>query len=185
MTDKQDSKFLSLVLRHKPEVIGIRLDRNGWVCINDLLTALEGHGRDLDLDRLQHIVATNDKKRFEISADGNRIRARQGHSVEVELGYEPAEPPARLFHGTVAKYLSSIRAEGLTPGSRNHVHLSPDEKTAIAVGARRGKPIILIIDSQHMHDNGHLFYLTDNNVWLTGRVPAQYLSIPGSDQYHC
>jgi putative RNA 2'-phosphotransferase len=173
------SKFLSYVLRHQPEAVGIALDAGGWVPVDMLLDACARHGRQLSRADLDEVVATNPKQRFALSEDGRRIRANQGHSTAVDLGYEPAEPPAVLFHGTVARLLPSIRAEGLQRMQRHHVHLSPDEATARAVGARRGKPVILRIDARSMREAGHLFFHTPNGVWLTDTVPASFIS--GSD----
>jgi len=180
MTDKKlltkRSKFLSLVLRHKPEKINITLDKNGWVPVLSLLSALDIYGgMTLTLEELKEIVETNDKKRFAFSADGAMIRANQGHSVEVDLDWPEQTPDAFLYHGTVQKYLDDIKAEGLKKMNRHHVHLSNDISTAINVGARRGQPVILVIDAKSMCRNGHKFYLSDNGVWLTDRVPSKYI----------
>lgn len=169
------SKFLSLVLRHQPELIGITLSTAGWVSVAELLRACQAHGHPLTLEDLQELVATNDKRRFSLSEDGQMIRANQGHSVPVELGYSPAVPPDMLYHGTVEKFLPSIREEGLKRGSRHHVHLSPDEETARRVGARRGRPLILKVESGRMHQKGHEFFRSANGVWLTEHVPPEYL----------
>lgn len=173
------SKFLSLVLRHDPGAIGITLDPNGWVAVDDLLSAAARSGNAITREQLDEVVATNDKKRFAFSPDGTRIRASQGHSVEVELGLDPVEPPERLFHGTATRSVESIRAEGLVRQSRQHVHLSPDEETAIRVGQRHGKPVVLVVRAGQMHRDGHAFYRSDNGVWLTDSVPPEYLDIPG------
>jgi putative RNA 2'-phosphotransferase len=169
------SKFLSLVLRHRPELIGITLDSAGWVAVSELLRACQAHGHPLTVDDLRRVVTGNDKQRFSLSEDGEMIRANQGHSVPVELGYSPAFPPEILYHGTVEKFLSSIREEGLKKGSRHHVHLSPDEETARRVGRRRGKPLILKVESGRMHSDGYEFFLSANGVWLTEHVPPEYL----------
>lgn len=169
------SKFLSLVLRHQPELIGITLDASGWVSVSELLRACQAHGQPLTLADLHEVVAHNDKQRFSLSEDGQMMRANQGHSVPVELGYSPAIPPDILYHGTVGKFLSSIKEEGLKKGSRHHVHLSPDEETARRVGQRRGKPLILKVESRRMHQRGHQFFRTANDVWLTEHVPPEYL----------
>ena len=161
------SKFLSYVLRHEPAAVGIALDSGGWVAVDVLLDACAQHGRRLSRDELDEVVATSPKQRFALSEDGQRIRANQGHSTAVDLGYEPAEPPDVLFHGTVARLLPSIRDKGLQRMERHHVHLSPDEVTARAVGGRRGKPVILRIDARAMRDAGHVFFVTPNGVWLT------------------
>lgn len=170
------SKFLSLVLRHKPETIGLTLDPAGWVSVMELLRACTRHNFPLSLEELQAVVATNDKQRFAFSEDGRRIRASQGHSIEVELGYQPAEPPEFLYHGTVERFLPSIRAKGLLKGQRHHVHLSPDVATAAKVGSRRGQPVILTVNSGQMNRDGYAFYQSANSVWLTDHVPAIYIA---------
>jgi putative RNA 2'-phosphotransferase len=171
------SKFLSLVLRHKPEELGLELDAAGWVPVNDLLEAAAFHGMKFSREQLDEVVRTNEKKRFAFSADGRMIRANQGHSVEVELGYEPAVPPPILYHGTVERFLPSIRKQGLIKGNRQHVHLSPDVDTAIGVGNRRGKPVVLKVSSGQMQADGFAFYLSANGVWLTDHVPVRYLEL--------
>lgn len=169
------SKFLSLVLRHRPDVIGITLDGEGWVSVEDLLAACAQHGRAISREQLDAVVRTNDKQRFAFSADGSRIRANQGHSVSVDLGLVPVEPPTLLYHGTVAPFLDSIRQDGLTKGKRHHVHLSVDAQTATKVGQRRGTPIVLVIESGRMFRDGHEFFLSENGVWLTDAVPPAYI----------
>lgn len=164
------SKFLSLVLRHRPEHIGITLDPAGWVAVDELLAAARRTGFPLD-----RVVAENDKRRFAFSADGASIRASQGHSVGVDLGLAPRTPPDVLFHGTAARFLESIRSEGLKPGSRTHVHLSPDEATARTVGRRHGSPVVLRVEAGAMHRDGHEFLCSENGVWLAQAVPARYL----------
>jgi putative RNA 2'-phosphotransferase len=170
------SKFLSLVLRHKPEEVGIKLDAEGWVAVSELLQAFEAHGTRLTLEELQEVVLTNDKKRFSFSPDGLFIRASQGHSVQVELGYEPLQPPTFLFHGTAQRFLPSIEQNGLVKGRRHHVHLSELRETAHAVGTRYGKPVILKIASEEMHKDGHPFFRSANGVWLTEHVPVRYIT---------
>lgn len=181
-TDKthiRTSKFLSLVLRHQPEAIGMTLDEEGWLDINDLIANANVRGKKLSLELLHEVVATNDKKRFALSDDGLRIRASQGHSVMgVDLKLEETDPPETLYHGTVAAFIESIRASGLQKRSRNHVHLSADETTATKVGSRRGKPIILHVDAAAMRQNEHKFYLSANGVWLVESVPTNYLTFP-------
>lgn len=173
------SKFLSLVLRHQPEVVGMQLDDEGWLDINQLISNANERGKALSLELLHEVVATSDKKRFALSDDGLRIRANQGHSVaDVDLKLNEAKPPQTLYHGTVAAFLDSIRTTGLQKRSRNHVHLSSDVATATKVGSRRGKPIILHVDAAAMHQQGHLFYLSANGVWLVDAVPPQYLTFP-------
>jgi len=170
------SKYLSKHLRHQPERIGLTLDEAGWVEIDELIAACAAHGFRVTRDELDHVVAANDKKRFAI--DGTRIRASQGHSVEVDLGLDPAVPPPYLYHGTVARSLDAIRAEGLRPMNRHDVHLSADRETATRVGARRGRPVVLSVDAGAMHQDGHVFHLSANGVWLTKSVPPRYLRFP-------
>lgn len=167
------SKFLSLVLRHRPDKIGIRIDENGWVGVRDLLNKA-----GLDLPTLNTLVKENNKKRFEFNADKTRIRARQGHSVSVDLGYEPVAPPDYLYHGTVQKYISNIRDKGLLKMNRHHVHLSFDVKTANIVGVRRGKPIILKIKAKQLQATGVKFYRTENDVWLAEHIPSEFIEFP-------
>jgi putative RNA 2'-phosphotransferase len=172
------SKFLSLVLRHEPGAIGITLDGAGWTDVARLLEACQAHGKALSREALEELVATSPKRRFALSEDGQRIRASQGHSVEVELGYAPAVPPERLFHGTVAAALDSIRQQGLVRGERHHVHLSADEATARNVGARRGSPVVLGVRAGELHRAGHVFFRSENGVWLTEAVPPGALEFP-------
>lgn len=174
---KHISKFLSLVLRHKPETIGIQLDSNGWVDVTELLTKMNQHRHTLDVKTLWQVVGTNDKRRFAFSEDGSKIRASQGHSVEVDLALEAKEPPAILYHGTVSAVLHQITSEGLKKMSRQHVHLSKDIETALKVGGRRGKPVILKVRAQEMVKDGHLFYLSANGVWLCDAVPPNYIEM--------
>ena len=177
-SDKKISKRLSYWLRHAPEAGGIELDEAGWVDVNVLLEAFARSSTPLERSRLERIVAESDKQRFAFSADGVRIRANQGHSVSVDLGYEPAEPPAELFHGTVGKALPSIREKGLLPQSRHHVHLSADRATAKNVGSRRGRPVVLTVNAAAMVKAGHVFFRSANGVWLTDVVPAEFLFFP-------
>ncbi|MFD3941603.1 RNA 2'-phosphotransferase [Streptomyces sp. NPDC058579] len=171
------SKYLSKHLRHQPERIGLVLDPNGWTEIDALLHAAREHGFPITRAELDHVVAANDKKRFAI--DGTRIRASQGHTVQVDLDLPPAQPPAYLYHGTVAASLDAIRAQGLRPMARHHVHLSPDRETATRVGARRGRPVVLSVDAGAMHRAGHVFHVSANGVWLTDAVPPEFLRFPG------
>jgi putative RNA 2'-phosphotransferase len=173
------SKFLSFVLRHNPRAIGISLDPEGWVLIDVLLQASAKAKHSITREQLEEVVATNDKKRFSISPDGRSIRANQGHSVEVDLNLEPVEPPELLYHGTVERFLDSIRQKGLVRGARQHVHLSADRETAIRVGQRRGRPVVLVIEAGRMHREGCRFYLSENKVWLTDAVPPEFLQLPG------
>lgn len=180
MSLKRTSKFLSLVLRHDPTSIGIVLDEAGWTSVASLLAALAKHGYPLTRDELEELVRSSDKQRFALSEDGTRIRANQGHSVEVDLELPAATPPARLYHGTVPKVLDAIREQGLRKGTRQHVHLSADLETASNVGARRGKPVIVVVRAQEMAATGHLFYRSANGVWLTDFVPPEFLELPES-----
>jgi putative RNA 2'-phosphotransferase len=172
---KHISKFMSLVLRHNPAVIGVQLDDEGWLSVAKLLDGINAKGIKVDLETLKEIVETNDKKRFAFNEDYTFIRANQGHSVQVDVGLASIDPPEFLYHGTVMKFMVTIRADGLKKMSRLHVHLSKDLETATKVGSRRGKPIILEIESKQMHDEGYLFYLSKNGVWLTDHVPAKYI----------
>ena len=172
------SKFLSLVLRHKPEEIGIRLDDSGWVEISHLLAGCSRHGVKLTPAELEEVVTKNDKQRFAISGDRLSIRASQGHSIEVDLGYEPAVPPDLLYHGTAERFLMSIHQKGLVKGNRHHVHLSTTVETAVNVGGRHGKPVVLTVDAACMVQEGLAFYLSANGVWLTEAVPPSYLTFP-------
>jgi len=174
------SKFLSLVLRHQPETIGLQLDSQGWASVSDLLRALSSSHLPLSLAELQEVVRSNDKQRFSFSEDGSRIRASQGHSLAIDLGYERALPPPALFHGTAERFLESIREQGLVKGQRHHVHLSADSETAMNVGQRYGKPVVLKIASERMNRDGHLFFRSANGVWLTEHVPVEYLEFPAS-----
>ncbi|NXY94293.1 RNA 2'-phosphotransferase [Streptomyces sp. BR123] len=170
------SKYVSKHLRHQPERIGLVLDPHGWVEIEALLRAAAAHGFPITRVELDHVVAANDKQRFAV--EGTRIRANQGHTVPVDLDLPEAEPPAYLYHGTVAAALESIRTEGLRPMARHHVHLSPDRETATRVGARRGRPIVLSVDAGAMHAAGHVFRVSANGVWLVEAVPPQFLRLP-------
>lgn len=173
------SKFLSLVLRHQPDVIGMSLDEQGWLEIDGLIENANTRGKKLTLELIHEVVATNDKKRFVLSDDGLRIRASQGHSVSgVNLNLTAASPPETLYHGTVDAFLPRIREQGLQKRSRNHVHLSADQATATNVGSRRGKPKLLLVAAQRMQQAGHAFYLSENEVWLVDSVPPAYLTLP-------
>lgn len=179
MSDRivETSKFLSYVLRHQPDAIGIVLDSEGWADIAALIGAAAQHGRRLDRDLIGEVVRSNDKKRFALSDDGLRIRAVQGHSTAaVQLQHVQTAPPPLLYHGTATRFLDAIRREGLRAGARHHVHLSPDHATAVAVGSRHGKPAVLHIDAARMAEDGFRFFLSENGVWLTNEVPPAYLS---------
>jgi putative RNA 2'-phosphotransferase len=175
------SRFLSLVLRHKPETIGLVLDENGWADVAELLRRADEAGRGLTRPLLDQVVAENDKQRFAFSEDGARIRASQGHSIDVDLDLPPCEPPDVLYHGTASRFVESIRAEGLRPGSRQHVHLSRDDVTATRVGQRHGRPVVLTVRAREMSAAGHRFFVSDNGVWLTERVPVEFILFPESD----
>ncbi|MDY8137757.1 RNA 2'-phosphotransferase [Aquimarina sp. 2201CG5-10] len=172
---KHISKFLSLILRHNPDKIGLQLDENGWADVTELLHKTKRLQPQLNFELLKEIVVTNDKKRYAFNEDYTRIRANQGHSIKVNLNYQPQEPPVFLYHGTVAKFMDAIREKGLLKMSRHHVHLSEELETATKVGSRRGKPIILTIKSGEMQANGFKFYQSDNGVWLTETVPPEYI----------
>lgn len=170
------ARLLSLVLRHAPERIGLTLGADGWVPTRDLLAALRRHGHRTTPDELADIVSADDKGRFTLSDDGRRIRAAQGHSVEVELGLQPLEPPEVLYHGTASRSLDAIFEQGLRPMSRRQVHLSIDAKTATKVGGRHGRPVVLEVAAGVLHRNGSLFYRADNGVWLVDAVPPGALT---------
>jgi len=169
---KTISKTLSYWLRHAPEAGNLVLDPAGWAPVDHVLASL----KTVSFDELTTVVEENDKQRFEFSGDLERIRARQGHSIEITLDLPSTTPPARLFHGTVKRALDAIFAEGLKKMARHHVHLSPDLETARKVGARRGAPVILVVDAARMAADGHVFMVSSNGVWLTDAVPAAYLS---------
>jgi len=174
---KRTSKFLSLVLRHQPQTIGIKLDSSGWVGVDELLAAINRHPDNIELDRksLEQVVTNNDKQRFEFNEDRSSIRARQGHSINVDLGYPPATPPETLLHGTPRKFVAPILETGLKKMNRHHVHLHTDQKTATAVGARRGDSVLLTVRSGDMHRAGFIFFVTENGVWLTDHVPPEFI----------
>jgi len=170
-----DSRLLTLVLRHRPDLIGIDLDRAGWVDVVSLLRALKRHGRALSRSRLEAIVAADEKRRFTLSADGSRIRAAQGHSIALDLGLTAAVPPDTLYHGTARDHLDAIFAEGLRPQRRQFVHLSRDLETARIVGARHGKAVVLTVDCAAMVAADQTFLLSDNGIWMTTVVPPLFL----------
>jgi putative RNA 2'-phosphotransferase len=178
MNDKEmtrASKFLSLILRHEPDRVGLKLGDAGWVDVKELLQAVNRHGVSLTLDQLAHVVATSDKKRFAFSEDGRRIRANQGHSIAVNLRYQPQVPPEFLYHGTAIRFLPGIRRHGLQRMQRHDVHLSAETKVTVQVGSRHGKPALLIIRSGDMHRAGHVFTCSANGVWLVKHVPPEFI----------
>ncbi len=170
------SKFLSYVLRHKPEAINLFLDKEGWAIISELILCSVKEGYILNNNLIRNIVDSSDKKRFMISDDGLQIRATQGHSTQqVNILYNEKMPPDILYHGTATRFIPSIREQGLIPLSRQYVHLSPDEYTAIQVGQRHGKPVVLKIRALNMYEQGFKFFLAENGVWLTNTVPYQFI----------
>lgn len=176
-TDKKRiSKFLSLVLRHSPETIGIELDEQGWANVKELIEKCKKHRYHFSMEDLIEIVETNDKKRYSFNEKRNKIRANQGHSIDINLALQPVEPPEHLYHGTATRFLSSIREKGIVKGTRQHVHLSKDKDTAAKVGSRHGKPAILTILSGKMYHDGIQFYYSDNGVWLTDYIDVKYIS---------
>jgi putative RNA 2'-phosphotransferase len=183
MTDKETirtSKFLSLILRHEPERVGLILGEAGWVGVDELLQAVNRHGLGLTLAQLKHVVATSDKKRFAFSEDGRRIRASQGHSVEVNLQYAPQTPPEILFHGTATRFIDGIRKDGLQRMQRHDVHLSAETKVTFQVGGRHGKPVLLTIRAGDMHRAGFVFRCSANGVWLVNHVPPEFIEFPAT-----
>jgi putative RNA 2'-phosphotransferase len=169
------SKFLSLILRHKPDIIGLTLNTEGWVSISELISKAQPK-MPLTKELVEQVVSTSDKQRFKISDDGLMIRASQGHSIKIDLKLLPKDPPAILYHGTATRFIDSIKQEGLKAEQRYYVHLSTDIATATTVGKRYGKVVILEINAEAMHKKGYKFFLSDNNVWLTEHVPPQFLS---------
>lgn len=170
------SKFLSFVLRHKPESIGLALDPQGWTFIDQLIDKSNAAGVTFTRDQLLDVVETSEKKRFSLSSDGLQIRAAQGHSIPVNLGLSPKLPPKLLYHGTASRFIESILSEGLRAGTRQQIHLSADQATARAVGVRHGKPVVLAVDALRMHASGFKFFLADNGVWLTDHVPTDFFA---------
>lgn len=172
----ETSKLLSYVLRHEPQSIELSLDTEGWANVDALITAAVQHGCMLDRPLIEMVVATSEKKRFALSEDGLSIRAVQGHSTDsVAINFEEKMPPAVLYHGTATRFLESIRAQGLLPGSRHQVHLSEEAQTATSVGQRYGKSVVLTIAAGVMHDRGFKFFQAENEVWLTASVPSSFL----------
>jgi putative RNA 2'-phosphotransferase len=170
------SKFLSLVLRHAPETIHVNMDKNGWVSVQELIDNANTYKNlHLTIDTIKKVVETNDKQRYILSDDENRIRANQGHSITVDLELESRTPPDVLYHGTAIRFLDSIKKDGLKSMGRQYVHLSRTEEIAITVGKRHGEPVVLYIDAKTMHEEGYKFYLSENKVWLVDNVPVKYI----------
>ena len=165
------SKFLARHLRHRPDRIGLELDEAGWAGVEELLAAAAAAGFPITRSELDAAVHAPGKRRYVYDETGTRIRAAQGHSIPVELGYVPSTPPDVLYHGTHDGAVAAILAEGLRPMGRSHVHLSGDVETARQVGARRGRAVILEVDAAALHGDGHAFLLADHGVWLTDAVP--------------
>ena len=173
---KRIGKFLSLVLRHDPDKIGLELDEQGWGNVRELIDKCKKHRYHFSMEDLIEIVETNDKQRYTFNEKRNKIRANQGHSIDIDLALSPSEPPKFLYHGTAIRFLPSIMQEGIVKGSRQHVHLSKDKETATKVGSRHGKPVTLSIMSGQMYKDGIQFYQSDNDVWLTDYVDVKYIS---------
>lgn len=174
--EKRISKFLSLILRHQPETIKLKLDKNGWADVDELITKSALKRVKFTLEQLQQVVANNDKKRFAFNDEKTKIRANQGHSLKaIDLELQSQTPPQVLYHGTVAKFMQAIKQSGLQKQSRQHVHLSADRATATKVGSRRGVPVILSIRALDMHNKGFEFYKSENGVWLTDAVPTGFI----------
>ena len=173
--DIELGKFISLILRHKPEVIGITLDENGWADTKELLSGINASGRYIDLTILERIVRENNKKRYSFNEDKTKIRANQGHSVHVDVEMKEMQPPDELYHGTAARFLESIREKGILKMNRQYVHLSADVETAKAVGKRHGKPVVLVIDTKKMVEDGYHFWLSDNGVWQSEEIKWEYV----------
>ena len=176
MSMRELSKFISLILRHKPEVIGIRLDEHGWADVEELLKGIN-RTRHIDTEMLEEIVKTDDKQRYSFNENHTLIRANQGHSIPVDVELPVAAPPEYLYHGTGEKYVDSINQGGLVPKSRLYVHLSADTETAVKVGSRHGRPVVYRVAAGKMKADGHVFYRSVNGVWLTKEVPVRYLEL--------
>ena len=183
---KNTSKFISMILRHKPEVIGITLDEHGWADVQELISGVNSSGgHSLDMEMLEEIVRTDEKQRYSFNEDRTLIRANQGHSIPVDVELEEKLPPDVLFHGTGEKYVLSINQQGLIPKSRLYVHISSDIETARKVGSRHGRPVVYRIDCRKMTEDGFRFFLSVNGVWLTKSVPPEYLRMITDDTATC
>lgn len=175
-TSKETSQYLSFILRHSPESIGLQLDSEGWTVIDDFLHLSAQHGKIIEKSEIIYVVDTSDKKRFSISDDGLKIRAVQGHSTQsVNITFPEKTPPDFLYHGTAMKFLESIQKNGLVSGTRHHVHLSENQQAAEEIGSRHGKPVVLKINALQMYEQGYKFYLSENGVWLANLVPAKFI----------
>ena len=172
------SKFLSYVLRHNPGALDLRLDPGGWADVETLIERARDEGRSLSRSRLRHVIDAGDKTRFALSADGSKIRANYGHSIDIDLDLEPTPPPERLYHGTARRAVPAIREEGLRPQSRQYVHLSPTREEASTVGQRHGTPVVLPIRAPALHEAGYTLYRSTDTVWLTRHVPPSFLRFP-------
>jgi len=175
MKNRQFSKFLSLILRHKPEALGIILETDGWANVKEILDKMQQQGKQVNLRLLKQVVAEDNKQRYSFNDDRTKIRANQGHSVAVDLGFSPQTPPEYLYHGTAIRFVASIQKTGLESRSRQHVHLSDNISTAQNVGQRHGKPVILKIRAGELHEQGQSFFLSENGVWLTDRVEFGFI----------
>ena len=178
MISKEDmriSKFISLILRHKPQEIGLKLDEYGYANASDMIQGINNKGYKVTIDDVKRIVKEDDKQRYSFNEDETKIRANQGHSINVNLRLKTVKPPDRLYHGTATRFINSICNEGINKQNRQYVHLSDNKDTAAKVGKRHGEVVIFVINSQQMHNDGYKFYLSDNNVWLTDYVPVKYL----------
>lgn len=175
------SVFISLVLRHKPDAAGIQLDEHGWANVEELISGINSTGRKIDMKILEEVVASDEKGRYSFNEDKSLIRANQGHSIPVDVDLKEQEPPEFLYHGTAERFLEDIQSEGLRPMSRLYVHLSKDIETAIKVGKRHGKPVILQVHSGELFRDGNKFYLSENGIWLIQSVPTRYFEIMEED----
>ena len=175
MNTEKLSKFISLILRHKPEEIGISLDEFGWANVEDLINGINNSGRSIDINILEDIVRTDDKQRYSFNEDKTKIRANQGHSIPVNVELKELEPPSTLYHGTATKSIEGIMQQGIKSMSRLYVHLSKDFETAKKVGCRHGEGVVLIVNAKRMYEDGVRFYLSENGVWLTEYVDAKYI----------
>ena len=180
--DKKLGRFLSLVLRHDPSAAGITLDKHGWADVDELLNGVRGTGRQIDRETLERIVRENNKKRYSFNENHTRIRANQGHSLQVDVGLKEVKPPRYLYHGTAVRFLSAIQAEGIRKMARQYVHLSCDYQTAVSVGRRHGAPVVLRIDAGTIAENGVRFYRSENGVWLCEYVPPEYFCVVEAGQ---